>query len=648
MLKKLTFVLLTIVLSILFMVTIESFLFQTSGQSEKAPTKPLLSPESQLLLIAPQHPLINFLHQAETKPSTAKQQLLEWQTSQTQDTAIIEQIYILWIEQEIAKQQNLGQKVRDYQQELAELAQEEGIYWLQAQLALDQAVASLKSDRYSDGLEKIELAIKLAETHQAEFLLLESYNTAGILYNASNQLKQSQRYFLQGVELGKKYPQSDFNGRFYNNLGLLYVHLELWDKALEHLTSAEQFYLNFEQTTDNVLIIIYLNKSYVYNQLQDPHLSRQSYLKAMSYFSNETPNYYSILALKAKARMELLLGNASAAEQDALQCLAYEGVDKRPKQAAICQYIQAKALHAQGLNSESIKVMTASIDKFQHIAHHRWLIRSNLVLASVYEADGQYEKALQLYKHYHGKERRQIIDEFHVLETAFEVREVEKERDLLSVQNELIDLENQLNDNRMRILAFWFAVILLVTLWFISRSVMDRRQNRYLQDLSYRDPLTGGGNRRLYYQELKAPYALNTKHSYRVVLVDLDWFKSINDGYGHEVGDEVLAEVAKILRSQLKEHELFIRWGGEEFLLLIQDQPDFRMRAQSLVNSISKSPLALPQHQLPVSISVGVSAACSIDDLRQDSEMFIVADKCLYRAKHQGRNQFVTVEDLSD
>ena len=130
--------------------------------------------------------------------------------------------------------------------------------------------------------------------------------------------------------------------------------------------------------------------------------------------------------------------------------------------------------------------------------------------------------------------------------------------------------------------------------------------------------------------------------------MDLDWFKSINDGYGHEVGDEVLAEVAKILRSQLKEHELFIRWGGEEFLLLIQDQPDFRMRAQSLVNSISKSPLALSQHQLPVSISVGVSAACSIDDLRQDSEMFIVADKCLYRAKHQGRNQFVTVEDLSD
>lgn len=648
MLKKLTFVLLTVVLSILFMVTIEAFLFQSSGPSKQAPTKNLLSPESQLQVIDPQHPLLNILKLATASPLEAKQQLLDWQALQAKDPDVIEHIYLLWIEREIANQQDDAQGAAVYQQALVELAQQESIHWLQAQFDLEDAVAALKSDRYADGLAKIQSTIDLAERHQAEFLLLEAYNTAGILYNASNQLKQSQRYFMQGVELGKKYPYSDFNGRFYNNLGLLYVHLEQWDKALEHLSKAEQFYLAFDEAAEKVMIVVYFNKSYVFNQLKEPSLSRQSYTKAMSYFSDDTSNYYHVLGLKAKARMELLLGNPVVAEQDAKLCLGYEGVDKLPKQAAICQYLQAKALYAQGLNSASITALTASIDAFQKIEHFRWLIRTNLFLAKVYEADGQYEKALHLYKYYHGKEREQVINEFHVLETAFDVREVEKERDLLSAKNDLIALENKLNDNRLRIMAFWFAVILLVTLWFVSRSVMDRRQNKYLQDLSYRDPLTGGGNRRLYYQELKTPYALNSNNAYRMVLVDLDWFKSVNDDYGHEVGDEVLAEVAKILRSQLSTDELFIRWGGEEFLLLMQERTDFRNRAQLLVNSISKAPLALSQHQLPVSISVGVSGVCTIDDLRKDNDIFINADKCLYRAKHQGRNQFVTVDDLTD
>ncbi|HAS61671.1 MAG TPA: diguanylate cyclase [Vibrio sp.] len=646
MLKKTTFSLLIVLLSMLIVVTVDAFLLKNSHIDSSATLVSIPSPEKQILAIDAKHPLITILKLSNSNPQQAQQALDDWSKALARKPELIELIYQLWIQRNVAKSHEQWESVAQYDHALFELATQQQITWLESKLYTERALKALRQDAYHEGLVNIKKAIALAEKDQADFILLEAYNTAGILHNALNQLKQSQLYFSKGLELGSKYPNNEYNGRFNNNLGLLFVHLEQWDRATEYLLKAEQFYRTPGQLMENRLTVIYFNLSYVHIELNNVDKATEYYEKAMEYINDDTSRYLHIVSFKAKGRVDLLAGNAVDAEQSALQCLGDSDISQYPKQMGICLYLRSLALFDQGKVNDAVKVLSESIGVFKQISHHRWLIRSNLLLAEIFEASGEYKQALTVYKKYHGEERKQIINEFHALETAFEVRTIAKERDLLGVQNQLKDLEGQVTGDRFKILLLWLAVVFIVTLWFVSRSVIDRRQNRRLHDLSYLDPLTGGGNRRLYYRELHKPEVLDKEQRYRLVMVDIDWFKRINDSYGHEVGDEVLADVALKLKAQIESDELFIRWGGEEFLLLVKDRPDFRMCSQSLVSAINRSPLNLSQQSLAVTVSVGASGPCNLDQLRMESAAFVLADKCLYKAKEQGRNQYVVAEDL--
>ncbi|OLQ92342.1 hypothetical protein BIY22_16145 [Vibrio panuliri] len=645
--KKITLSLLIVFLSMLIVVTVDTFLLgNTEQQASEKVTEP--QPETQLRAIDPHHALLALFERSGSNSDDVLADLHHWREELTRQPQTIERIFQLWIERNVARNLKQHDQIVQLDHELWEIATDEPVPWLEAKLYTEKATELLREDSYQQGLDSIKRAIEIAEEHHADFILLESYNTAGILHNALNQLKQSQLYFSQGLELGERFPDSDYVGRFNNNLGLLFVHLEQWDQSINYLLKAKSFYLAPERNGAAPLPVIYFNLSYVYSELKNVHKAREYYQKALKYINSDSSRYLHIVADKAKGRVDLLAGDGIEAEQSALRCLQDVEIEKYPKQKGICLYLRSMALYQQDQIPEALSVVSDSIDVFESIAHQRWLIRSNLLLAKILQANGDYQKALSIYQIYHAKERSQIIGEFHALETAFEVRNLEKERDLLSVQNQYKDLEGQVVADRFKVLALWLTIAFLVAGWFIVRSVLDRRQNKRLRALSYLDPLTGGGNRRLYYQELRQPEILNNQWQYRVVVVDIDWFKHINDKYGHDVGDEVLAAVALKLKSRIDEEELFIRWGGEEFLMLVKEREDFRAFAQSLVSVINHAPFVLSQETLNVSVSVGVSSSYHIDQIRHDSSAFAKADKCLYKAKAHGRNQYVIAEDFAD
>lgn len=142
--------------------------------------------------------------------------------------------------------------------------------------------------------------------------------------------------------------------------------------------------------------------------------------------------------------------------------------------------------------------------------------------------------------------------------------------------------------------------------------------------------------------EFKRAKALHTELS--LIFFDLDYFKKINDQYGHEAGDRVLQEVAQLIRSsQLRPKDLFARYGGEEFVILLANTP--LKAAGDLAERIRAATewhaFLYENQRLPVTMSIGVATLST--EIESSQTLLKQADKALYRAKDAGRNRVVTV-----
>lgn len=177
-----------------------------------------------------------------------------------------------------------------------------------------------------------------------------------------------------------------------------------------------------------------------------------------------------------------------------------------------------------------------------------------------------------------------------------------------------------------------------------------------LKNISLTDPLTGVHNRRYFDERLREEtgLALRRRSPLVCLLLDVDHFKRINDGHGHQVGDWVLREVAGRIKSQLRLSDSLSRYGGEEFAALLAqtDEPQALAIAERIRRSIADRPFELPEQvTLTVTLSVGLSAVPAVpgsrDLERAMRDLVEAADRALYRAKDSGRNRVVNAATLS-
>lgn len=173
---------------------------------------------------------------------------------------------------------------------------------------------------------------------------------------------------------------------------------------------------------------------------------------------------------------------------------------------------------------------------------------------------------------------------------------------------------------------------------FAMTGYLEEIQNR-LRDEALQDPLTGLLNRRGLSEAVRAClcYLQRRLQPAALLMIDLDHFKQLNDQCGHDVGDQILMQLATAVNRQLRQSDVLARFGGEEFVLFLPntDQAQAGMIAQRVLLAVNQLPIPVNATN-PLSVSIGIALFGPDYDFASELKK---ADQALYRAKHLGRNR---------
>lgn len=182
-------------------------------------------------------------------------------------------------------------------------------------------------------------------------------------------------------------------------------------------------------------------------------------------------------------------------------------------------------------------------------------------------------------------------------------------------------------------------------IWLAINITKRKQLEDKLKELSYTDSLTGVFNRRYFLHMFEKGFAAARRYrnNLSLLMIDIDHFKQVNDTYGHEVGDMALKACADACSSKLREVDLFARFGGEEFVVLLPNTPlsGAITMAERIRKAVNKIKLTVGGNKIQFSISVGVTSALATDTNIED--VIRRSDTALYEAKKGGRNRVVSL-----
>lgn len=187
----------------------------------------------------------------------------------------------------------------------------------------------------------------------------------------------------------------------------------------------------------------------------------------------------------------------------------------------------------------------------------------------------------------------------------------------------------------------WTISLAFATGAALTLMISERLRDELFRQASH-DPLTDLFNRRGF--DIVADKLFSTRsrdmHPFSVMMIDLDHFKRINDTHGHEIGDQVLVHVARTLEHHLRAEDVFARWGGEEFIVLMPN-----CTRHQAVEAAQRLRAALVLHPSNPKVTISIGTASSGGDGASLTDLKRRADGALYQAKHLGRDRAVDASD---
>jgi diguanylate cyclase (GGDEF)-like protein len=174
--------------------------------------------------------------------------------------------------------------------------------------------------------------------------------------------------------------------------------------------------------------------------------------------------------------------------------------------------------------------------------------------------------------------------------------------------------------------------------------VDNARLHEGTRQLAVTDGLTRLYNHRHFYELMEQEFHRTKRYQSNVslIMIDIDFFKQINDTYGHQVGDDILKELAQVIGAQMREVDILARYGGEEFAALLPQTSieQAGVVAERIRSAVEKNEFATSKGIIKITVSLGLAGFPEMDITNQ-VELVQEADKALYRAKELGKNRVI-------
>ena len=529
-------------------------------------------------------------------------------------------------------------------------------------------------------------------------LMARTLNTLAEAHRYLDNLVLALDYSTRALEIHKEIDDPVGFAKALLGAGIIYRHINLYEKSLEHINEAYLYYKKVNNMlgiakTSNQMGLVYtrlrqfdqaeffyqitidlpkgmveektlasaLREMAVINLESGDLASAMQYAKK-AYITYKNKNLTSYISTTAR-----IIGNIYRAQGNNNKAIEYYKESLSFAREAGGKLYEIKSLtalagiligidtnEAISLLKRSLALSTEIDDKLHMLYAYREIRIAEKLRGRIEESLRYAEEEIALTNIIQNErnEDKLALEKAHLhshkMETELEtLREKEKRHQLeLEKKNNQIEIaaqarvisELELSKNKYAsiALAFLLAACLAIVLLVYRSFIASKKRNEELDYLAARDPLTNCYNRRILFEVMNRDFLdLPQIEEYCILMVDIDHFKSVNDTYGHSIGDTVLCGVAELLQANIRKSDSVARFGGEEFCIILPNttQEQAIRIAEAIRIKVEKATF----EDIPVTCSFGVTSIKF--KARTPSELIEQADLALYEAKSLGRNQ---------
>ncbi len=538
--------------------------------------------------------------------------------------------------------------------EVQSIAQKSGNPNAIAEIQIDIAEAYLANADYSTALveaRKVEALLPNVTNPRVRFhanhLIARALQQNGEIPEALEFLLSAQALIPQTQASEQQRRRQFLNlhlARFQANLGRWEASAETAEGAIEDALRS-----GYNQHLPDLYLVAAYSRQYQ-NGPSDKIV--EAFLKAAESGRLMDNPRVEMLAYNNAGAAKLLLDQLDEAKLYLQQGLAVAKRIGNVNERSVTEFNLGYIKVLQGEHQQGIAEMLAAAEVFNSFAQKREQAILLTHIAKAYEIAGDYkkqaetlQKQVQMTAELAAEERDQRVSE---LQVRYEAAEKSYEIKLLEQQAELREQELAVQERQQQL--FWLAagslVVLILLFAFGYRKTRKlnhllHQANSELHEQSLRDPLTGLYNRRAIYELLLRDEKRLYTGQHAVFIIDIDHFKVINDKHGHNVGDEVLIEFGRRLKRAVRKTDTAVRWGGEEFLLVLEhvNAEQVLHVARKLLQDISEKSFHTSAGRLHITLSGGCKVIASNESPPNWEATVKEVDTLLYEAKAEGRNR---------
>ena len=508
------------------------------------------------------------------------------------------------------------------------------------QLASAEALKGL--GRARQGEKQVADAIQWAKNHQSYNLLAYAYSVAGYMSLTLSETDEALSNFQKGYRLAETklldIAPEDFSGM----IALVYEYRDEPSLAIPYFEQAQIYYRKSNRRLELANTLFGLGRSHL--KLNHTEVGLKLLIESARLALDIRDIQGAAYSYQQISEQLIKAGQLSEAEDYLDDALNLFQEANNPYQQVGVLLLQARIALIETNNERALFLIQAAKRIAVGDAFLPHKIQINYLKAEALAALKDYEEAYHLLLNMLEDERtfrkEQNSQRLIKLKSAFDTEQQRDRNALLQEQNLRQQTELDQQRERQRYTALVVTLLVIISLLLFWQYRISRKHQNRLENLANHDGLTGLLTRRKTMQDMEQQLNLAHRHDdeISIAILDLDYFKQINDTYGHQAGDDILKGFASLARRTFRGTDILGRVGGEEFLFTFpHTSTEDACRLLSRFSlAVKQIPATIGRESISLSVSVGLVSGQYSQDI---STLIAKADEALYDAKKSGRDQ---------